>query len=137
MILFIPVNDRINFSCQYLSIPLSFLFILCFRQSEIDLKYAIQVLQDCKSVLKRQKTLRIGLWLRQTEHIHGHLRRKYSVNVNRFSSPLLRNYKLWNIVWIELLGIYSICRCYFCRELSFLTGPYCQFRSVCQGMKKT
>jgi aspartyl/asparaginyl beta-hydroxylase (cupin superfamily) len=25
----------------------------------------------------------------------------------------------------------------FCRNVSFLTAPHCQFRDVCQGMKQT
>jgi hypothetical protein len=76
------------------------------------------------------------LWLRQTEHIYGHLWHRYYVNVNRKTFQVMTatypignlgsvasllaatlyqgnsdsNHKLWNIVSTERY-IYSICRC--------------------------
>ena len=58
-----------------------------------------------------------------------------------------RNHKLWNIVSTEryILHMQVLLECsqwenwnhYFCRKVSFLTAPHCQFRGVCQGMKQT
>jgi hypothetical protein len=65
-----------------------------------------------------------------------------------------RNHKLWNIVSTErfILHMQVLLECcyiwmessqwenwnhLFCRKVSFLTAPHCQFRGVGQGMKQT
>ena len=65
-----------------------------------------------------------------------------------------RNHKVWNIVSTEICILYMSVLlecCYiwidssqwenwnhlFCRTVSFLTAPHCQFRGVGQGMKQT
>ena len=65
-----------------------------------------------------------------------------------------RNHKLWNIVSTEryVLHMQVLLECcyiwmessqwenlnhLFCRKVSFLTDPHCQFQSVGQGMKQT
>jgi hypothetical protein len=70
-----------------------------------------------------------------------------------YQGNLGRNHKLWNIASTEryILHMQVLLECcyilmessqwenwnhLFCRKVSFLTAPHCQFRSVGQGMKQ-
>jgi len=38
---------------------------------------------------------RTGIWLRQMEHIHGHLRHRYSIAVNQVMMATVKLSKWW------------------------------------------
>jgi hypothetical protein len=114
----------------------------CLRQVEhirghLGHRYSITVNQVMVTTVKLSKW---WFQLNQEERL-VHLASLLAATLYQWNPD--RNHKLWNIVSTEMLlhinGKFTMenWNHLFCRKVSFLIAPHCQFRGVGQGIKQT